>query len=264
MVLSAIHELETKTQSGFRRTGASPVLSHFVSLPIRPEAFFEVDMSSTRLKIIPEGTRYGRFTVGKFSHTGKRGHAHYECLCDCGNKKIRQIAPIRHGTTKSCGCFRSDYRRSQWLKHGHAKTRVYRSWRSMIRRCYFPECDAYKYYGAKGINVCDRWKESFANFLADMGPQPTNESEIDRINTEGNYEPCNCRWATHTENMRHTSNNKLSEGDAITIRFLHDSGITIRWLSIAYNCNYYTVSNVVKNNTWIGLNDWKDYFVKEK
>ncbi len=78
----------------------------------------------------------------------------------------------------------------------------YNSWKAMIARCYYPSNPSYKYAGARGIEVCSRWRESFVAFLEDMGPKPTPQHSILRIRKAGDYEPGNCRWATPTEQAR--------------------------------------------------------------
>lgn len=92
-------------------------------------------------------------------------------------------------------------------RHGLAhKIPEYSVWQSMIRRCTHPNSISFRYYGGRGINVCDRWRHSFENFLTDMGCRPEGMS-LDRIDGNGNYEPSNCRWATQLqqdENRRST------------------------------------------------------------
>jgi hypothetical protein len=91
----------------------------------------------------------------------------------------------------------------------------YHAWRGMMSRCYNPKSSGYKYYGGRGITVCERWKNSSNSFMEDMGPRPSPKHSVDRINNDGNYEPSNCRWATWKEqannkgvrNRVHTSNN---------------------------------------------------------
>ena len=90
------------------------------------------------------------------------------------------------------------------LIHGHAsrRTREYRAWRAMIDRCGNPKINGYEHYGGRGISVCDRWKNSFVDFLADVGPAPSQKHTLDRHpNNNGNYEPNNVRWATWHEQI---------------------------------------------------------------
>lgn len=80
-------------------------------------------------------------------------------------------------------------------------TRTYTVWQNMKARCYNPRSPSWQYYGGRGIQVCDRWRNSFANFVTDMGEKPDGRS-LDRIDNDGNYEPGNCRWATPAEQVR--------------------------------------------------------------
>ena len=93
------------------------------------------------------------------------------------------------------------------------------AWQAMNRRCYNPKCPDYQDYGARGITVCERWRDSFENFLADMGPRPSSKHSIDRIDVNGNYEPSNCRWATLKEQLRNQRRNPRYEfrGERLTL-----------------------------------------------
>jgi hypothetical protein len=86
--------------------------------------------------------------------------------------------------------------------------RTYRIWAGMRWRCNSPDSKMYRYYGGRGIRICDRWND-FTAFLSDMGEAPPNLS-IDRIDNDGNYEPGNCRWATHSEQMRNRRKFKIN------------------------------------------------------
>lgn len=95
------------------------------------------------------------------------------------------------------------------VRHGLTKSPTYRTWRSMKARCYNPQSLSFKYYGAKGIRICERW-ESFDAFLEDMGERPEGTS-IDRLDSTKNYEPENCRWATTKQQNRNLSTNVILE-----------------------------------------------------
>lgn len=92
---------------------------------------------------------------------------------------------------------------------------AYSSYLAMKRRCTDPGDISYCRYGARGIRVCERWLESFENFLADMGERPKG-FDLDRINNDGNYEPGNCRWISHKQNARNRSNNRLLTHQGVT------------------------------------------------
>ena len=87
--------------------------------------------------------------------------------------------------------------------------RTKRSYHSMKQRCYNEKCKDYYLYGGRGIKVCDRWLESFENFLEDMGDRPSKNHSIDRIDVNGDYSPKNCRWADNKTQMRNRKNTKI-------------------------------------------------------
>lgn len=149
------------------------------------------------------GTICGKWrVVSKSDKKGLHGEIYWNCICDCGTEKKIVAASIRKGVSKSCGCAGKDWCRT----HGMEGTSEYNSWAAIIQRCENTKSQNYKNYGARGIRVCKRWRESFENFYADMGPK-TKGSSIDRINNDGNYEPGNCRWTdqkTQSRNQRNT------------------------------------------------------------
>lgn len=124
-------------------------------------------------------------------------------MCDCGNKTIVSTGNLKNGTTKSCGCYQREYQakrgRKNFYKHGLSNHPLYPTWSTMKSRCYNKNNISYKNYGARGIKVCDRWLNSFENFLKDMGEKPSDKHSLDRIDINGDYEPSNCRWATPEE-----------------------------------------------------------------
>lgn len=112
--------------------------------------------------------------------------------------------------------------------HGILKSRTpeYRVWIGIRRRCFDPSREKYHLYGGRGITVCQRWNESFDDFLSDMGHRPSPKHQIDRINTDGNYEPSNCRWATVTEQIRNRRNSLVVTAFGKTLTIAEWSEIT--------------------------------------
>jgi hypothetical protein len=122
----------------------------------------------------------------------------YLCKCDCGAMKVIAVNHLSQGKTISCGCHKNSMASIRSRSHMMSKSRTYRSWQQMKYRCLNQASNRYILYGARGIVICEQWKNSFENFLADMGERPDGKS-LDRINPNGNYEPENCRWATPKE-----------------------------------------------------------------
>lgn len=122
-----------------------------------------------------------------------------ECLnCSNGFKRY-YFDNLKAGKIKSCGCLKSENISKKVTLHGKTNTPIYRIWSSMKKRCLNPNDKGYKNYGGRGISVCDRWVQSFENFLADVGEPPPN-CDLDRTNNEKGYSPENCKWVSRSEN----------------------------------------------------------------
>lgn len=145
------------------------------------------------------GKTFSRLTVVSFAGVKNKVRT-WHCFCTCGGKSVVDTASLRKGNTRSCGCLKkeSDVAKRRNTTHGYSRTRIYNTWASMKQRCEDPGKTNYKWYGGRGIKVCDRW-QSFSNFIMDMGERP-DDQQIDRINPDGNYSPDNCRWVSSKEN----------------------------------------------------------------
>lgn len=155
------------------------------------------------------GRQYGRLTV--IYYTGKRGtHKRalttWLCKCDCGQHLTVASESLEALHTNSCGCLQSENASKRFKKHGLKHVPEYKIWKSMRNRCNNPNYEEFQYYGGRGISICPEW-DDFNIFYADMGSRPTSKHQIDRIDTNGNYEKSNCRWATSTVQNRNTRRN---------------------------------------------------------
>jgi hypothetical protein len=141
------------------------------------------------------GQRFHRLLVlGRVYYDGPSRGPRWHCLCDCGNHREVATGTLKRGNTKSCGCWNKD----RHTKHGLRYTYFYSTFDQARQRCRNPRHDAYKWYGARGIEF--RFT-SLAQFAAELGERPTPKHTLDRTNNDGHYEPGNVRWATASEQL---------------------------------------------------------------
>lgn len=182
------------------------------------------------------GLVFGKLTV--IAETDQRsndGKVKWLCSCQCGKDKIVCGKELRNGDTRSCGCLTATTKvrtvtpkrgratkpdkaprspkqvtepRMAIVFHGLSKTSEYHIWKAIKQRCCNPKNHAYKYYGARGIDLCERWLNSFENFIVDMGNKPEGPYSIDRRNNDLGYSPDNCFWATKMQQGKNKRNNR--------------------------------------------------------
>lgn len=154
------------------------------------------------------GGKYQRWTALTFLGGGRGKGPMWLCQCECGaTRPVRARALLGpHGLSHSCGCYNRDSKR----KHGAFGTDLYSIWANIKGRCCNKNDAAYHKYGGRGIQMCQRWQDSFEAFRDDMGPRPSRRYSVDRKDNNGHYEPGNCRWATRTEQGRNTRTNRLA------------------------------------------------------
>lgn len=166
------------------------------------------------------GLRFGRLTVlSPAADRTRLGRPQWACLCDCGVTVSRRGDGLRSGRTISCGCGARELARRQMTRHGQARTPEYRAWQMLRQRCLNPQAADYPDYGGRGIAVCDRWRDSFEAFFADVGPRPSVDHSLDRKDNDGPYAPGNCRWTTAAiQHRNHRRNNLLTyNGRTMTV-----------------------------------------------
>lgn len=150
------------------------------------------------------GDKYGRLEIVRLiskRYVNKGGS--WICRCECGNERVLPESTIVE--LSSCGCSRW----SHVTTHKLSKTPEHSTWTHIKQRCNNPNNDGFYLYGGRGIKVCQRWMDSFEAFYHDMGERPSSRHQIDRIDSNGNYEPGNCRWATSAEQLRNTRRTRL-------------------------------------------------------
>ena len=187
------------------------------------------------------GKRYGRLVVIDVYTTGRRTYC--VCNCDCGSKTTVDKCHLVNGNTKSCGCFQKEKVSKQFTKHGKSTHPLCGVWQTMKQRCYNPNNKSYKNYGARGITVCEEWKKDFKLFY----DWATNNGykkglTLDRVDTNGNYEPSNCRWVEQVSQQNNRRNNIIVLYNGVSY--------TLSELSKKTNIKYATLRNRIKNLGW--------------
>lgn len=171
---------------------------------------------------VKAGDRYGEYTVLCEAPRGyKPSGKPFRVLtvqCSCGTVKDVRLCLLRDGTTISCGHVQKEIARQlgkSMKTHGQSKTQFFYVWKAMLQRCHNPNNKSYPRYGGRGVAVCEEWRNSFEAFAAYMGDRPPGMT-VDRINSDGNYEPGNVRWATYTQQARNTRRNHLITVNGVT------------------------------------------------
>lgn len=163
------------------------------------------------------GRRFGRLVALHDVGGDASGARIWQCHCDCGLLTNARVSHLINARIRSCGCLSREESANRMHRlafvHGDCAgghvSPEYHTWRNMISRCYNPRTRRYDNYGGRGVTVCMRWRNSFANFLADVGRRPSPQHSLDRIRTLGNYKPSNVRWATRSEQQRNRTCNHL-------------------------------------------------------
>lgn len=199
------------------------------------------------------GQRFGRLTVIKRQGTNKHRKALWLCKCDCGNETVTTGVRLRKGESLSCGCYGMEQRTLGAIKantkHGKKHTNLYAIWVGIRSRCYNKNSCNFELYGARGIKMCDEWKNDFMSFYDwamkngytdEKMPSGKQRLSIDRIDNNGNYEPNNCRWATYKEQANNRRTNSLIEHNG-------ETHTLAEWAEIK-NLKYSTILYRIKHN----------------
>lgn len=190
------------------------------------------------------GQVFGKLTVLNFAYT-KNNRSYWNCLCTCGNKCVVCGKYLINGDTKSCGCYKKERQVEANTKHNLKNKRVYNIWLGIKARCYNKNSDNFKYYGGRGIKICDEWLNNpvaFYNWSMENGY--SEKLEIDRIDNDKNYSPNNCRWTTRKNQNRNSSHNNFITYNGKTkclTEWAEELGIKRTTLSGRINIYHWTI-----------------------
>lgn len=170
------------------------------------------------------GQRFGRVTAMWPVERRNNAHILYFCVCDCGVEMFATCSNLKSKHTQSCGCQQIEITSEANATHGRSSSRLYGVWQQMKQRCHLESAPNYKWYGARGIEVCERWRNSFESFAIDMGEPPLGHW-IERQDNNGPYAPWNCVWAPPTAQAKNTS----SVQRALRVAYLGASNTLSGW-----------------------------------
>lgn len=159
------------------------------------------------------GKSFGLWTVHDYAGKDRFGLSLWTCSCSCTPDRMIVVigSSLKRGKSLDCGCRRLK-RKVEWnTTHGKSNTEEHSIWMGMIQRCVNPNQPAYKYYGGRGIRVCERWlgDNGFVYFLQDMGPRPSRSHSVERKNNNKGYGPDNCIWALPVVQGRNNRRNHI-------------------------------------------------------
>lgn len=185
------------------------------------------------------GRRFGKLTVVRGVKEPKTRHVRWYCQCDCGQMTNSRAKRLLAGEQVCCGCTRPDKRpwcsppigrrfekgnqyasyeyrtqavlpaKMQLTPSAVSKMPEYRAWISMKVRCYDKSNNRYHRYGARGIEVCEEWRNDFLAFLKDVGPRPSDKHSLERVDNNLGYQPGNCEWRLPKDQARNRVSNTL-------------------------------------------------------
>lgn len=198
------------------------------------------------------GQIFGRLTVLSKIGRSKGRAIYWECRCECGASRKVPAGSLTSGHTKSCGCLNREIITKHGQCRGGEDSKLYVIWKAMHNRCYREKDISYPNYGARGVTVCEEWREDFFAFeswakTAGFAPG----LHIDRIDPNSGYAPENCRWVTQHENNQNRRTTKLDRVKVKAIRLAYQAKImTVKEIADFFGVCVSTVNYTLKGKRW--------------